>query len=248
MGYLREQRGVAVSVFSDKLVLEMDRIGLKERKQRAAALGVTYPMMQFIEEGTRLPADGTIMKLAGLVSDQTIRELRVMAQAERAGPDARVLWDSIAEKMAGNGNGHADLPISREAPVWTNIRSGSREVTERAGEMVGSIMISEGEYKSGVVLVRCGDESCSPEIRQGEIGCFAPIGNIALAEGDVVLVELPGENYWTMRRIAGGLSGTVRFTGDGVESVTASQEQAKSMVKGVLLRVTRVVKKTVLFP
>jgi phage repressor protein C with HTH and peptisase S24 domain len=178
-----------MKTFTNRLEAVLERAGLKELRQKADALGVSYEYARKIFNDGKIPADDVIVTGCekAKASDLETREILLLAATTKATGPAAATWTSIAEAFAGSSPAQEPMfPLAKSphlvgpdyvaVPMMTPVASagpGCHAEEERISDAfqfnAGWLQSSLRVQAQNVRLIHAEGDSMAPAIQSGDI-------------------------------------------------------------------------------
>ena len=245
-----------MSMLTQVLTYELERLGYKTVQQKADACGLNYEYMRQVLKGKALSEErifeiGSKLKLSkGSIMGLLVAKIKDKAKKE----ETKKMLDEVL-----NSKGHLQIdhivpgntlidPPSEEfykAPVYASIQAGCGDLCECNAEIVDEVLLTKEEHRSKCFCIQIAGDSMETLIRNGDIGVFEPPNGMQPAEGDIVAVELEGYAQWMVKALKILAGGKLELVSENPKHkpIKVNPRVEKISIKGILLRTVRKFKK-----
>jgi SOS-response transcriptional repressor LexA len=223
----------------------VDRTGLTPAEivklAESKKIKITGASLSFALNGKTSLAPETIEKLAGILKLNEKEKARLILYslaAKEKGVAGKTLY-GIVEGIESGGIPFVTLPKEKESvPVWSNIKTGSKEANKNTGKIAGVYKLTKDEIQQGYFCMQMQDNSMLKDnIKQGMICKIAPVKENNYNQNDIYAVNAEGLNYWTIRRLKYLYGGNIKLIPNNPEfkEIEIDPSRQKFEIKGVLI-------------
>lgn len=230
----------------DVFSIDLDRMGLKELKQKAEWFNVSYDYTRRASIGEKVFSDELIKQSAERLnySEERIMQLLTMAAKERSDPEFTEFWSKISERMENPPSSNAaPEPLPNEPntiTIYSSIRAGSSETGITEAEAIGVIDVPEEYARKGYFALRVSGDSMSPDLFDGEIAIFKPINGATPKPSDILAIEVAGWDQWVVKYAHLDPSGTVQLISKNNAYPVREVKAKNVIIRGVLVESRRI--------
>ena len=232
---------------------ELARLGLKNIPDIADKLDLDYDYLRKILKGERSIGEKLLIQIANKAGfSLKIKQLLLLAKAydkaikdkDTNANEVAVLWEQIQLLLTQpNAAPLIENSLSDwvEVPVWRSVKCGTGTPTEEYAEKVDTTYIQRTEKENGCFTLLVEGNGLSSDLKDGDYAIFEPLTS---EDGDIIAVELPGEEFWTIKKLKIITPTRVELSGlQNEEKIIIDLNKDKMIIRGVLVSFKRSVRK-----
>lgn len=230
----------------DVFSLDLEKIGLKELKQKSDWMGISYDYARSASHGKKVFSNELIKKFAERLnySEESIMRLLTMAEKERSEPEFEPYWEKIQNKIEGLERPSSGIILEKppekhtSIPVFSHIRGGNGDNGWHEEQIVDHIDITREQNAAGAFAAQVQGESMMPTLPPGCYAIFRPIEEEEVVrDGTICAVYVSGWSESAVKQIYRDPSGLVilRSINPIFPPITINPENQEFRVIGVLI-------------